>query len=107
MVLFVQVPGHVALRGAESLRRAQEMNRDREDQFLPRQRRDVTYISRLQSVQAAIDHQLQEMEKEYPNRRVALVTFNNEVSGFLVNEPPHGKTNNLHRRKQRRRSASR
>ena len=24
-----------------------------------------------------------------------------------VNEPPHGKTNNLHRRKQRRRSASR
>ena len=55
------------------------MNRDREDQFLPRQRRDVTYVSRLQSVQAAIDHQLQEMEKEYPNRRVALVTFNNEV----------------------------
>ena len=25
----------------------------------------------------------------------------------LKNEPPHGKTNNLHRRKQRRRSASR
>ena len=25
----------------------------------------------------------------------------------LRNEPPHGKTNNLHRRKQRRRSASR
>ena len=25
---------------------------------------------------------------------------------FIVNEPPHGKTNNLHRRKQRRRSAS-
>ena len=25
----------------------------------------------------------------------------------LANEPPHGKTNNLHRRKQRRRSASR
>ena len=26
---------------------------------------------------------------------------------FSTNEPPHGKTNNLHRRKQRRRSASR
>ena len=26
---------------------------------------------------------------------------------FLIFEPPHGKTNNLHRRKQRRRSASR
>ena len=76
---LLQVPGHVALKGAESLRRAQQMNTDREDQFLPRQRRDVTYISRLQSVQAAIDHQLQEMEKDYPNRRVALVTFDSEV----------------------------
>ena len=56
------------------------MNSERSDQFLPRQRRDVTYVSRLQSVQAAIDHQLQEMEKEFPNRRVALVTFNSEVS---------------------------
>ena len=26
---------------------------------------------------------------------------------FVIFEPPHGKTNNLHRRKQRRRSASR
>lgn len=80
MCVTTEVPGHVALRGAESLRRAQRLNREREDQFLPRQRRDVTYVSRLQSVQAAIDHQLQEMEKEFPNRRVALVTFNNEVT---------------------------
>ena len=29
-----------------------------------------------------------------------------EVQAFLRYEPPHGKTNNLHRRKQRRRSAS-
>lgn len=80
MCVTTEVPGHVALKGAESLRRAQQMNTDREDQFLPRQRRDVTYISRLQSVQAAIDHQLQEMEKDYPNRRVALVTFDSEVT---------------------------
>ena len=26
--------------------------------------------------------------------------------GHIINEPPHGKTNNLHMRKQRRRSAS-
>ena len=25
----------------------------------------------------------------------------------ILNEPPHGKSNNMHRRKQRRRSASR
>jgi len=55
------------------------MSRDRSDQYLPRQQRNVTYISRLQSVQAAIDHQLMEMSKEFPNRRVALVTFSNEV----------------------------
>lgn len=77
--LVLQVPGHIELRGAESLRRAQMMNRDRSDQYLPGQRRNVTYVSRLQSVQAAIDHQLQEMTKEFPNRRVALVTFSNEV----------------------------
>ena len=29
------------------------------------------------------------------------------ISCGLINEPPHGKTNNLHRRKQKRRSASR
>ena len=30
-----------------------------------------------------------------------------EIINFARNEPPRGKTNNLHRRKQRRRSASR
>ena len=29
------------------------------------------------------------------------------INNEIINEPPHGKTNNLHRRKQRRRSASR
>lgn len=83
-MVFYQVPGHVELRGASGLRRAQLLNRERSDQYLPRQRRNVTYISRLQSVQAAIDHQLQEMLKEYPNRRVALVTFSNEVHSLIL-----------------------
>ncbi|XP_053396238.1 uncharacterized protein LOC123552632 [Mercenaria mercenaria] len=80
MCVTTEVPGHIELRGASGLRRAQALNRERADQYLPRQRRNVTYISRLQSVQAAIDHQLQEMAREYPNRRVALVTFSNEVT---------------------------
>ena len=37
--------------------------------------------------------------------QVCLSTFN--CLGIDKIEPPHGKTNNLHRRKQRRRSASR
>ncbi|KAL4233133.1 hypothetical protein ACF0H5_007818 [Mactra antiquata] len=82
MCVTTEVPGHVELRGAQGLRRAQLLNRERSDQYLPRQNRNVTYVSRLQSVQAAIDHQLQEMTKDFPNRRVALVTFSNEVTVF-------------------------
>ena len=59
------------------------MNTERADQYLPRQARNVTHVSRLQSVQAAVDQQLEEMVKEHPNRRVALIVFNNEVSGVF------------------------
>eukprot|EP00347_Sterkiella_histriomuscorum_P012379 403368807 len=41
---------------------------------------NVTYISRLQCVQAAIDAQLTEMSQGAPNRKVGLVTFNGEVT---------------------------
>ena len=34
------------------------------------------------------------------------IAYTDMVPAFMVNEPPHGKTNNLHRQKQRRRSAS-
>jgi len=56
------------------------MNEDSSDQYLPRQKRNVTYISRLQAAQAAVDQQLEEMVKQHPNRRVALIVFNNEAS---------------------------
>ncbi|WAR09396.1 CPAS1-like protein [Mya arenaria] len=82
MCVTTEVPGHIELRGAESLRQARLMNRERADQYLPRQSRNVTYVSRLQSVQAAIDHQLNEMARDFPNRRVALVTFSNEVTVY-------------------------
>ena len=82
----LKVPGRINLRG--SMARHQSLNTERADQYLPRQRRDVTYVSRLQAVQAAVDHQLEEMIKQHPNRRVALITFNSEVrvkgSKFVV-----------------------
>jgi hypothetical protein len=53
---------------------------DQSDQHLPRERRNVSYISRLQCVQAAVDAQIEELNKLYPNRRVVLVSFNNEVT---------------------------
>lgn len=39
----------------------------------------VTYVSRLECVQAAIEAQIQELKKNKPNVKVGLVTFNNEV----------------------------
>ena len=47
------------------------------------------------------------------NYKQAINSHNSVLSGVYaktnmhINEPPHGKTNNLHMRKQRRRSASR
>ena len=51
---------------------------DGSDQFAFKDRHK-TYISRLQCVQAAIDSQIQKMKTEYPNRKMGLVTFNNDT----------------------------
>ena len=40
----------------------------------------MTYVSRLQCVQSAIDSQLEVMQKNNPDRKLGLVTFNNEVT---------------------------
>lgn len=40
----------------------------------------VTYVSRLQCVQSAIDAQLEAMQKNNPGRKIGLVTFNSEVT---------------------------
>lgn len=41
---------------------------------------NVTYVSRLQCVQAAIDSQLKEMSFGTPERKIGVVTFNHEVT---------------------------
>lgn len=41
---------------------------------------NVTYISRMQCVQAAIDSQISDMAKNAPDRRLGIVTFNHEVT---------------------------
>jgi len=80
MCITSEVQGGKKLQGFERLQRQQrELNPENEDQFLPGQARDVSYISRLQCVQAAVDHQIELMHKKDPNGHVAVVTFNNEV----------------------------
>ncbi|KAL8595082.1 hypothetical protein ACOMHN_019120 [Nucella lapillus] len=79
MTITTEVPGFQKLRGSATLRRLNRENSMEGPQRLPREVRNVTYISRLQAVQAAVDHQLGEMAKEFPHRRIALVTFSSEV----------------------------
>jgi hypothetical protein len=40
----------------------------------------ITYVSRLQCVQAAIENQINEMNTGAPDRKIGLVTFNGEVT---------------------------
>lgn len=52
------------------------------DQYLPGQRRDVQYVSRMECVQAAIQIQLEELKKNHPDRKVVMIAFNNEVVNY-------------------------
>ena len=45
---FIQVPGKFELKGHDRVRSLNSLNVDRQNQFLPGQRRDITYVSRLQ-----------------------------------------------------------
>jgi hypothetical protein len=80
MCVTTELRGRHQLKGGENLQKLASLNTEGADQWMRGQRRDVTYVSRLQSVQAAVDAQLAKMEKEEPNRRVGIVTFNNEVT---------------------------
>jgi len=71
-----EVPGRFQLKGHERLRRLSELYAEGEIQFMPHQRRNVTYVSRLQGVQAAVDSQLTSLFRSNPSQRIALITFN-------------------------------
>jgi hypothetical protein len=50
--------------------------------YFPGQAKGVTYVSRKQCVMAAIESQLNDMKTKDPNKKVGLITFNNEVVVF-------------------------
>lgn len=80
MCVSTEVPGRFEMKGADTrTRRDRELNTEGAVQYIPGQRRDVTYVSRLQSMQAAIESQIVSMSEIYPNRRVGIVTFNSSV----------------------------
>lgn len=85
MGVSYEVEGTVSLKGKEKVDRLQnlaERNASGQvaDQLLPNERRGVTYITRLQCVQAAIVNQIEAIANTYPNKRVSVITFNNEVT---------------------------
>jgi hypothetical protein len=53
---------------------------DGSDQFINQADKGVTYVSRLQCVQAAVQAQIEQMQNGAQNRKVGVVTFNNEVT---------------------------
>lgn len=80
MCSSTEVPGNFKLKGvkAPSANFLLEAGDDRNQM----NSRGVTYVSRLQCVQAAIESQLETMSTQMPNARVALVTFNRDVTVY-------------------------
>ncbi|KAL5491087.1 hypothetical protein EMCRGX_G016307 [Ephydatia muelleri] len=82
MGVTVEVQGKRELKSDEKLRKLGiSMQADIGNQYMPRQRRDVTYISRLQasSVQNAIEEQMAKLLNICPSQRVGVVAFSDEV----------------------------
>lgn len=78
MCVTSEIDGRIQLRGGgpslDGLRQPGDG-----DQRLPGQRRNVTYVSRLQAVQAAVQTQIETLAREAPHKRVALLTFCSDV----------------------------
>ena len=79
MCSSTEVPGNFKLKGQRNNNNLLEAGDDRR-QYFPGANRNVTYVSRLQCVQAAIESQLESMATNTPQARVALVTFNRDVT---------------------------
>lgn len=84
MCVTSELNSKINLRG---LKKRQERNRqifegheDFGDQFLPGQSRGVSFVSRLQCVQSAVDHQICKYQRNNPETRVGLVSFSNDVT---------------------------
>ena len=61
-------------------------NAENSYQYMPRENRNASYISRLECMQAAVDTHLQRLKVQSPNKKVVLITFNNEVPALTPNQ---------------------
>jgi hypothetical protein len=49
------------------------------NQWLPSEKRNANYLSRLECMQSAINLQLEEIQAQFPSKKVALIAFNDDV----------------------------
>eukprot|EP01127_Copromyxa_protea_P015702 TRINITY_DN4564_c0_g1_i3.p1 TRINITY_DN4564_c0_g1~~TRINITY_DN4564_c0_g1_i3.p1 ORF type:complete len:654 (+),score=143.17 TRINITY_DN4564_c0_g1_i3:848-2809(+) len=84
MCVTTEVEGTIHLKGADRRRRENfeiaQSQHATYGQWFPGQRRDVTHVSRLQCVQAAVTTQIEKLCETSPETKVALITFSNEVN---------------------------
>ena len=80
MCVTQEIKGKLSLRGGEKRKKAfEELTRGEGSQYLHGEDRAASYVTRLQCVQTAIQQQIENLAKEFPNRRVGIITFNHEV----------------------------
>lgn len=82
MVQSKQVSGKFKLKGNRDSAFDGFVEGPRRDQFLPGENRNMTWVSRLQAVQAAVNSQLKNLVENHPERKVGLIIFNNDVTMF-------------------------
>eukprot|EP00800_Vazella_pourtalesii_P017804 TRINITY_DN557_c0_g1_i11.p1 TRINITY_DN557_c0_g1~~TRINITY_DN557_c0_g1_i11.p1 ORF type:complete len:586 (+),score=162.83 TRINITY_DN557_c0_g1_i11:382-2139(+) len=83
MAATTEIPGNYQLKedpALEELLKELGLTRQEYQQQLLHMRPSVTYLSRLKSLQSAVQSQIDQLTTTNPDKRVAIVTFNNEVS---------------------------
>lgn len=80
MCVTSEIDSKIHLKGGSKKDANLLRNHGEGDQHFPGQKRNVTYVSRLQCVQAAIEHHITQVSKNQPNTKIGLVTFNDEVT---------------------------
>lgn len=86
MCVTTEISGSHALKGNRASQTASATGlsaaqlREFGDQYMPRQSRATTFVSRLQCVQAAVEAQIERIAREHPQHKVGLIVFSNEVT---------------------------
>jgi len=80
MCVTTEVPRNTKLNKRSAKDNAMVRAQAEGDQFLPGESRNVDYVSRLQCIQAAIEHHITEVARSKPENKICLVTFSDEVT---------------------------